>query len=1147
MNKKTLDFCQRLALKNAPAFLFLGQGYLKIGTDKDIFLETIFSKFRKPDIQEQPKSYKKIFTTCIMQDADSARAWISERAQRLITPVWLEQIARFNWSGVYTSAFNGLLNQSFRNDWRSVQPLFSPHLQPLDPRSRSKLHISYLFGSIEQEDLSHRSPLNSIDLIRRNPQATVLLHRLPEQLTPLGTLAIDGYLCNDDWLSPENLLPVLMELQKDQVYLFSATEEHFENEFIQHAIDTGRLEIFRESLASVLSQGVEAGIIPVGHQFDQEQRGRRISRGNDEIQVPNHVWTQLSRYATLLDDALYLPPTPLSSEKRYSGFRAFLAESGSQPIWSAYTYGFAFNRDYEFELRLRVNTLLNSTTFEADPIVVHGQTGAGKTIALGSLAFNIRAEKRHSVLFIGRRNQRINYNDIDQFCQWSEGENFPATLIIWDGMQDLEQYYLLHKHLIGRGRNFVLVGSAYKLEDQQRANNLIIAPGELSPSEIPRFKTFLSSFASPLGSSLDSLLREEDSSFLVALYRLLPETRSQVRQGLNLEAGITQILMREKSQNINPEVRQTVLAQALLKAGMLNKIGILTTDKSIVAGETISSEQELIGLIMVPGRFGLQVPIEVLLRSVQAATITNFHEIFFGIDLFRWSEDNFSNILVGARHALEAKLIAQSRLGGPQTEIEYAKKLLRNIRLGSGQTETAELQFAADFVRCLGPNGPEHRLYSHQYLELANELTKIREEHGVKTPRLMLQEASLLREVLIQNLVDESEVETRLELLSRAEIVLMEAIHEVGTTPKSARLKSMLLVELASTYGTRAREYLRNERPTSEILEEFTKARTSAMKARVIQPEDFFPIDVIAWSTKDLLTHGQLDESTKMDIIVNLFNTLALCEGDEISVRDKEKLQRRRYEFSILLDDEVLKEDALKTLTEMGSPAGHYLTAVNRAGQLPIADGIVSPQQLASYKSAVEYLKANYEAIKSDGRCIYLYLRYWWTYNSRLPFYPSERTPLPFDKEQWREALQILELLLSLDEEFSNPQLRYLEAISRWHLGYYDAATEVWRELQRISDRVTGRKRVMKTYLASMPNGEPRKFHGIVSSISEDGSRGEIFVEGLLQRIAFFPRDFGLEDIQRDEQVSGFHIAFNYIAPTADPAHHYAATLKKVQ
>lgn len=1142
VKKIITDFLDRMAHTNAPAFLLLGQSYLRHGASSDAFLNTILTKYGNGKTYPG-ESYREIFDTNVKNDIEAGRTWISERANSLVTPNWLASTAEYAWSGVYTSSIDGLISRTFRADWRSIQPLFSPHFQPLDPRNRSKLHITYLYGSLERDEERQRAPLNQFDLILKEPDATALLQRLPEQLTPMGTLVIEAYNGDSDWLAMEKLYPVLMALEKGQAYIFSTSAAKIVNPYFESAISEGKLIVVEQSLATTMLYGREAGVLPPIEKFVTNTKGHHLAYEEKTVEVPEQVWAQISRYATIIDDSLLSHATSLSAEKRYAAFRSFLAESGVQPIWSAYALGLPFERDFEKNIFDQVKIRLQTRAFDSEPIIVHGQTGSGKTIALASVALRTRENSINPVIFIARRSQRFNHADIDNFCLWAESVGFPATLIIWDGMQDVEQYYLLHKYLVGRGRKVVLVGSTYKLDDETvPSQDVINAPVHITNAEIPRFKKYLSSFEPTLDAALDQFLQKGDASFLVALYRLLPETRSQVKRGLHLEAGAAEISIRARSEATKPVIEQTVLGQALSKAGLLDTRTILPSGNSLMGGEWVSAEQELIGLVMVPSRFGLQVPIEILLRSVSATAVTNFHAVISGIDLFRWSEDSLNNVAIGARHALEARLIAQSRLGGPQAEIEYAAKLLLNVRRSEG--DATEIQFASELVRSLGSNGPEGKLYLNQYLQLANTLTELRETKGVKVPRLMLQEASLLREAIVLNLIGEGDLPLRLETLERAKQVLLDAISSMGSSPKIARLKSMLLVELASTHGAITREYMRADSPVDQIMFEFSASRLAAMKARTLIPEDFFPIDVIAWSTKDLLTHASLNEQTRLEVVVNLFNTFSMCEGDEISPRDKEKLDRRRLEFANLLGDDVLKQESLTALERSGSTAGYYLQAINIAGELPIATGIVTPERIERCKRASDYLRENFDSIKEDGKCVYLYLRYWWTASAGKAFYPPERTTIALNTMQWGEALQILESLLSLEEEFTNPTLMYLQAISKWQLGYYDDSASIWRELQQISDRVTGRRRVLKTYLASNSDGEPRVFNGTVANISDDGSKGEIFVEGIRQRIAFFPRDFGLDDIRRDEHVSGFHIAFNYIAPTADPVRHHVLSRK---
>lgn len=1137
---------ESLSSPRNPTFLFVGQSYLTLDSKSDPLISAASKRFDLAN-NDRATGYSKLFEILEKKNSkEPVRAWLSERANSLVPPAWLQSLADFHWNSVWTTSIDGLLNRLFRCDWRQVQPVYSHVLQPIDPRNKSKLHINYIYGVLERSDDENGSPLDLFDLAAREQSSSAMLQRIPEALTPFGTLLIEAYNPSTDWLTAEKIFPVLMALEDGQAYLFSTDVDDIRNPFLLRAISRNKLFVIKDSLAAVLMRGIESGLIPSTQGPGFPSNCRALYREQHEVLIPQEISNAVSRFATILDSTIPAQPKSQSPEKRYSSFREFLAESGTDPIWAAYPDKLHFERDCEEQVLKKVKSQLSSHAFKTNPVILHGQTGVGKTIALASIAYKIHRENNHPVVFIARRSQRFSHSDLDGFCNWSEDNGFPSTLIVWDGMQDISNYEALHRYLLGRGRKFVLLASAYKADDEDlKFNNCFLAPALLTDNETPRFKSYLSSFEPTLGEQLNSFLREGDSSFLVAMYRLLPESRSQVRKGLNLEASAAASSMRAKSESVKPEFEAvTILQVALAKAGMLQAHSILPSTENFIAGEWVSAEQELIGLVMVPGKFGLSVPIEVILRAISKSAIVNFHQIIKGIDLFRLVEEVDGNMAISPRHALEAKLITQARLGGVSAEIEYASKLLLSVRKNVSASDTLEVQFANELVRSLGQNGPEKKLYSSHYLELADVLRTMREENGIVTTRLMLQEASLLRESIVSNLIPEDNHTLRMEVLERAEEVLRASIDQAGNSKRSARLKGMLLNELASTHGVRAREYIRADKDKDLILNEFNLAQTAAMKARGVMPEDYFPIDVIAWSTKDVLTHAKLNNQERLDIIVNFFNVLSLCDGGDISRRDKSLLERRRFEFGDLIDDDTLREESLEELKRIGSTTGIYLQALYLAKQLPKGDNPVSTVEIENFARATQYLEENYDLIKTDGKCLYLYLRYWWTVNSKLPFFPAERTALPFNKKLWARALEIISTLLTTGEEFCTPSLLYLQAICTWQLGYYDDADQLWRELERISDRVTGRRRVLKGYVASDASGAPLKFNGTVTKISTDGTKGELFVEGIRRRVIFFPKDFKIEDISRGEHVSGFHVAFNYIAPTADPAFHYTYAME---
>ena len=218
-----------------------------------------------------------------------------------------------------------------------------------------------------------------------------------------------------------------------------------------------------------------------------------------------------------------MPAKPLSDDARYREFRSFLSGVEGRPLWVALSRGFAFGRDFERNVRDKVHQRLAKHAFASEPVIVHGQTGTGKTIALASAAFAIAQEGHYPVLYIERRTQKPIFADIDRFCQWAEDNGAQASLVVWDGMLQPEEYAEFLRVLSGRGtRKIVLLGTCYHLNPSYaRSIGAVEAPALLSRDEQLRFAQFLKTFHPSLTDFLAESLAYEDQTFLVALYRLL--------------------------------------------------------------------------------------------------------------------------------------------------------------------------------------------------------------------------------------------------------------------------------------------------------------------------------------------------------------------------------------------------------------------------------------------------------------------------------------------------------------------------------------------------------------------------------------------------------------------------------------------------
>lgn len=536
------ELAQRLA--RGPAFLMLGQRYLALESGADPLLREVSRKLQ----QDPPfSSYAAFLNAPLPMDREAWLAWLDERCRRIAGPKWLELVAEYPWSGFFTTAIDSVWPKYMRQPWRELQPLFEEKFRPTDPRNRGVLHCTYLFGSVNRTEEGERPPVTRFEWSRRSQVAVGLARRLPELVTPLGTLIIEGYSGSDDWLPPEQLMPILADFGPGQVHIFSADKELEQDPYVREVVSTGRVTLHYELLARSLADAATAGAIQLGQPTYRDYRSHQIDLGETTLAVPAQLWNRVSRTAIIIDDLVLADPPPLSADAIYAAFRNFLSTADGEPNWSGFARGFAFRRGFEHELERIVDRRLETRGQNDEPIILHGPTGSGKTVALGALAYRMRRRKRCPVLYIDRRSQRPIPADIDVFCRWCEDADAAATLILWDGMIDPEEYAQVLRYLTSRGRQVVLVGTSYR--QSAEGKNLVPAPGELTPEERGRFIEFLERVEPSLKDLAPILSKFSDGTFLVALYRLLPPTRSAVRQGVSREMEFVEAELAKRAAN----------------------------------------------------------------------------------------------------------------------------------------------------------------------------------------------------------------------------------------------------------------------------------------------------------------------------------------------------------------------------------------------------------------------------------------------------------------------------------------------------------------------------------------------------------------------------------------------------------------------
>ncbi|WP_435354254.1 hypothetical protein [Emticicia sp. SJ17W-69] len=1122
-------------LENGPAVLLLGQRYLSLSSGTDVLLDKCISKFQKNNTDNEPIiGYDSFLKLGLSNGYEAASTWIEELCKNISVPVWLERIARVSWSSVYTSSIDTIIDRAFTNEWRKVQPINEDKYRIVDSRNKFKLHLTHLFGSISQIETNKRPPLTLAEKIRRKFISNILLQRLPEIITNKGILIIEGFSQND-WLSIEELYGIISFLDVEQALIFSSTNELSNNELIIDLIHSQKLIIFDISLAQFLTDLEGSGRLKLAIPDKDDYYGKYINIGHQKVKIPQELINKVSKTATIIDESLFYTIPFNTPDEKYYDFKNFLTSPTASNHWKGYPLGYTFKRDYYESLKTKVLEKSSSNKGKEVPLILYGQSSSGKSTILGLLAFELSQQSKIPVLFIEKRYQKIDELDIDTFCKWAEDNLARNTVVIWDGMVDSDLYFSLLKRLNARGRNVILVGSTYD-NNKSKSNDIYIeSPIVLSLHEKRRFTEYLKSIDLILSNLFSSV---DDRNMLAMLYRYLPATRDSIKKGLKEEFEFFSKKLRETEPK---EVgSSSSMFEALVFAGLINKNNVPFIESTTeVDGEQINLSDLLIFAIMIPGQFALNVPYELLLRTIGFNTLSsNLFKALNEVDLIIWSEDSQGNIQLGARTAIEAKILCQY-LGGKKAEIEYIKLLLKQIKSYDfatfGFESNTEVQFGVELLNNISPNVNVN--YKDSIFDITEVLRELRESGQAYHPRLILKEASFLRELVTDKNI--SLGFSNQILLERAEIIVRDALEKLQNF-RERNITTYLRIELAAIIGSRAYEFVDGERHIEEAKTCYEYVKRLNSHAFASNPENYNALDILAWTTEKLIKENAFNEIEKIDAETQMIHLFEMAEIEGISEQNLERFHIRKLKLYELMGKQQLADAVFEELVLNGFTSGYFIKAKEIMGDSEI-NGVISLEELLKRcTNTVNYLQSIFDKIKDDGKCLFLLLNTWWTMKSKSKLFQDEKQTLPFTKNDWEYCLKLVEKLLFIGEIYQSATTLYIKALAEFHLNHIRLSLETFKTLDIESDFSSyGRRRVIKSYLASTPEGKPKLFRGevkrTVSFIKHDKS-GEIYISDLKEYIPFTLSEFKQSEFQAGDVIDNFYIGFNFRGPIAVPS-----------
>lgn len=1064
--------------------------------------------------------------------------WLTERFDRTVPSETFQEALKLPWEAVFTSSLDPSLVRLFETLGRQPEALSSSQHHSRNPRSRARPPIHYLFGRSNDVSEATRPPKTRNDLARRLAQhASVLLSRVAETVTPAGLFVIDSYRPGRDWLPLDSLLGALPSDGSVRVLWLGADESSTGSGLFADLLASGLAWSDRRTLTDLASEigatgALPAEAIPIFHEPGI------VSFGGDaflEVKPPLRLRVEAS--AAIVEDDWTAPPSSIGRDTEEELFRLSHGNpGGARALIEAVARGFFITRAFEPTLFAKVSAALSKQGLNDRVVVVHGQSGTGKSVASARLALLARTQLRVPVLFASDRVPEA--ADVEAFCEEVDRAGYGPTLVVSDCNALPERYFALSGALRSRGRRHVILGTSYR-QGGGSDGYLLEAPELVSAEERGQLAELLARFVPSERVALNALSSEHVLAFL---YRSISAGRARIASGLGTEARVVESAIRRRAEHTPRPKFSSTLAEQLIAAGVVREEDALFEPADAESPERDAAGR-LIDYVMVAGRVDVAVPVNLLMRALRARIDhLDHHQIaamFGGLDLFRWKYGGVEHteLLVAPRLRLEAELICRRRVGGSDRELECLIDLIEAVR-PSGVDHDSELQFLLDLLQRLDRDGPRDKAYAAGYLTIGRAITTLRQEHGVEDASLMLQESNFRRQWLWYHRVDGTVTpDVRDTVLDEARDAVEEAIARVETRSLKAgrRTRENLHVERASIYGFLAVGHAIDGIEPTVIWADYLAARVAARRAMGVAPS-YFPFDVGLWTPADLLEESGhiLTPAQRSELVADIYSTLDRVDSQELPPGQREKFNVRRAKLGSVLDDVELEEAALKQLEAETPSVAAFLRARAVASDiLAMESTTFGGEQRERAKKAAAVLTSRQAAISGDVRCIRLLLELTWIAETGQRLLRDERRAIPYDTRA-REALLAIvsELRLASGDAVDAP-ITYLEAVLSWVLGDVRGAAAIWRDLARDTD-FDDRRRVIRRLVVTDAFGQAMLFRGRLAAPRTPG-HWLVELDGSAARVDLLEKDFRGHVFRQGGEVRDFRVAFNFLGPIADP------------
>lgn len=1151
------------ALGKNPRILILGQRFLGRGNVDN----PLFAAFSGIDAQQGLYSW----WLQSPYDALTKARRLAEADRAVVLSEPIRSMLGQAWAAVFTSAVDATTRRGLELPGkRFVRQFLGPGLERIS--DDNTLPLVRLFGSVEREDRPELPPNDRGELLRRRQRCVEMLTRLPDLTTPKGAVFIDGWFPDaEDWLRPRDLAPALLRLERGQVLIFGASAELrsslAKDDDLHALVESGVIRLISNTLSDTLQTLAAKGLYALSHTLSPGEGNLQYrvlksvihlrSRDQDplftEIPLPVAERDRIEREGiTLPLDTEFSDQLPESLTERYGLFRNFIA-TGPHRSNQKWLMKLAYRHpvlDVVVEDCLRICANSNPQDYM---ILVHGQSGAGKTVLSSMLALELR-KRGLPVMFFATSVMPINKTLVDSFCEFIEDNSSAPVFLVYDGMQEDTEYFSIASYLASRGRKCVIIGTSYTFQARHRSSgtrtrkrtgvaevHFFQLPIQLSNEhEQARLIRHISDFIPEARTQIAKLSKIDLGNFFAIIYRILPDSRIGLSKGIIEEIGRGADRIMEKineirrSEQTSEKRYQTLLEKRLQEAlsGLMFSQTHVPPNQN-TSEETNTSEREslqLVNAVMVASSVRVQnVPRSLILRMIDHNIAA--YRGALGLGILLEAEEEAEVPFLSARHPLEAEIWVRHKLSDRSQQFGLMKRLLLQLRPAElSGAEMPELEFAVKLLQAIGPHGPPGIQFKQHFNDIAELIKGFRDSNSEIHPRLLLIESHCRREwVKGQHRPGQRVAPEQQDLLFKslelAQDVLRIAADIVrsqgnGTLTNARRhLLSTLSTERACVFGVKLGTLVRAERSGSDFRRHIgnadrwlSDAQQSWREALRYDDQNFQALDSACWILGERHRLGRMEQIKESELFADWEDTLERYKQIQLAPSQTEKLLEREAEMYSQLGDVSRFERVAQRAQDVGSNAIHILLARQM-------------EQRGDRHTALRYLEDNCShSLRTDRNLLALYFRLWWENETGLNgYFPTERIRLAWNRTQWEKLAGLAQDRLGLEGD--NSIVLFLKACALVHLDATAEADKLFRYLDQME--VGGYRRSRGLMLITNSDGTPRQFIGEYQN-RKRGDTPLAWCDELRLQLPFNPYELHIQDLRSGMQVGPFHVSLKF-------------------